>query len=100
MTALIPPPFDEVDRFGGASDAVYALLVEAHEGLSDAQSEALNTRLVLLLAHAVGDLGPIEEAVRFARESVRADPRRCTHALERHRGRLAGIQSSDEGDQA
>lgn len=68
--------FEETDRLGGAGDAVYAALIAAHEGLSDAESEALNARLVLLLAHAVGDPARIAEAVRLARKSVRPSPTR------------------------
>ena len=43
------------DGFGGRGDAFYEQLVAAHRGLSDEDSGALNTRLVLLLANHVGD---------------------------------------------
>jgi hypothetical protein len=36
-------------------DGFYAALVAAHEGLTDAESAALNARLVFLLANQVGD---------------------------------------------
>jgi Protein of unknown function (DUF2783) len=49
-------------------DAFYATLVKAHEGLSEAQSEQLNARLVLLLANHVGDMSVLEEAIALARQ--------------------------------
>jgi hypothetical protein len=51
-------------------DDVYNLLVDAHKGLSREQSEALNARLVLLLANHVGDEAVLREAVEAARKTV------------------------------
>jgi hypothetical protein len=48
-------------------DAAYRALVSAHRGLDEAQSAALNTRLVLILANHIGDPRVIEEAIAFAR---------------------------------
>jgi Protein of unknown function (DUF2783) len=48
-------------------DAAFRLLVEAHRGLTDAQSAALNARLVLLLANHCGDIGVLREALELAR---------------------------------
>lgn len=62
------------DRFAGAADDVYALLIGAHEGLSDADSAALNTRLVLILANAVGDIAVLREAVALARRTLLPTP--------------------------
>jgi len=53
-----------------AGDAFYDALIAAHDGLTDAQSELLNARLVLLLANHVGDLGVLREAVALARVGV------------------------------
>jgi hypothetical protein len=53
-------------------DDIYNLLVDAHKGLTPAQSEALNAALVLLLANHVGDEDVIREAVAAARKSVSA----------------------------
>jgi hypothetical protein len=53
-----------------AGDRAYQLLVDGHQGLSDAQSEQLNARLVLLLANHVGDLQVLQQAVALARASV------------------------------
>ncbi len=57
----------EIDknRFVDA-DAAYRLLIEAHRGLSDDDSAALNARLVLILANQVGDLEVLREAVAAA----------------------------------
>ena len=51
-------------------DEFYDALINAHEGLSDAQSERLNARLVLLLANHVGDLDVLREALALARKDV------------------------------
>ena len=53
----------------GLSDppAFYAALVAAHEGLSEAESAALNARLVLLLANHIGDMQVLREAMTHAR---------------------------------
>lgn len=48
-------------------DDTYALLLEAHEGLSKAQSDALNARLILVLMNHVGDMGVIRAAIEAAR---------------------------------
>ncbi len=60
------------DRFAGAADDVYECLIQAHHGLTDADSAALNTRLVLILANAVGDAGLLRQAIDLARLSLRA----------------------------
>ncbi len=48
-------------------DAAYRALIEAHRGLSDEESAALNTRLVLILANQVGSLDVLAEAIRAAK---------------------------------
>jgi hypothetical protein len=50
-------------------DAAYRALIEAHRGLSDEESAALNTRLVLILANQVGSLDVLAAAIRAAREA-------------------------------
>jgi hypothetical protein len=52
-----------------APDDFYEALIEAHRGLSDAQSQALNARLILLLANHIGDLEVLREALALARET-------------------------------
>lgn len=51
-------------------DAFYDALIAAHQGLTDAQSELLNARLVLLLANHVGDLSVLREAIALARSGA------------------------------
>lgn len=48
-------------------DRVYRALIDAHRGLDDEESAALNTRLVLILANQIGDVGVVEEAIATAR---------------------------------
>ena len=47
-------------------DGFYAELIAAHEGLSDEESQALNARLILLLANHVGDRETFREALEAA----------------------------------
>ena len=48
-------------------DDFYQALIDAHAGLTEAQSAALNARLMLLLANQVGDLATLKEAIAEAR---------------------------------
>ncbi len=48
-------------------DTAYRLIVEAHRGLSEEESAALDTALVLVLANHIGDLGVLREAIALAR---------------------------------
>ena len=52
-------------------DESYALLIKAHEGLSEAESHAMNARLILILMNQIGDHAVIAEALALAR-NVRA----------------------------
>jgi hypothetical protein len=61
------------DNFAGRGDDFYEALVRAHEGLSDAESHALNARLVLILANHIGDLAVLQEAIAHARSSLASD---------------------------
>ena len=45
-------------------DDFYAALLAAHEGLSKPESDALNARLVLVLANHIGDMAVLEEALK------------------------------------
>jgi hypothetical protein len=51
-------------------DDFYQMLIEGHAGLSDAGSELMNARLVLLLANHIGDLRVLREAIAAARAGV------------------------------
>ena len=50
-------------------DGFYAAWVAAHEGLSDAESNDLDARLVLLLANQVGDQKVLLECIAEARQA-------------------------------
>ena len=47
-------------------DDFYAELLAAHEGLSKAESDAFNARLVLILANHIGDRGILSHALAAA----------------------------------
>ena len=48
-------------------DLAYRTLIEAHRGLTDEESAALNTRLVLILANQIGDMTILTEAIALAK---------------------------------
>lgn len=51
-------------------DEFYSMLIEAHRDLSDAQSQLLNAKLILLLANHVGDPEVLRQALDAAREGI------------------------------
>ena len=50
-------------------DQAYRMLIEAHRGLSDEESAALNTRLVLILANHIGSAQVLAEAIALAKRA-------------------------------
>jgi hypothetical protein len=48
-------------------DVAFRLIVEAHRGLTEDESKALNAKLVLLLANHVGDVAVLKEALEIAK---------------------------------
>ncbi len=63
MTTLTEAPnIDDPDGF-------YAELLKLHEGLNEAESHALNARLVLILANHVGNRDVLRSAFDLARTS-------------------------------
>lgn len=48
-------------------DAAYDLLLAAHDGLSKEESDALNARLILILANHIGDAEILQSALAAAR---------------------------------
>lgn len=71
MTSLrLSPHFHETGRSDlrdyRAGDDFYQALIEAHRGLSDEESLALNARLILLLSNHIGDLAVLREALALA----------------------------------
>ena len=61
MAELITQP--NIDR----PDDFYAELIGLHEGLAREESDALNARLILLLANHIGDREVLRQAMRAAR---------------------------------
>jgi hypothetical protein len=51
-------------------DDAFRAIVEAHRGLSDAQSADLDAALVLILANHIGDIAVLREAITLARRRV------------------------------
>lgn len=51
-------------------DRIYNAIIDAHRGLSDAESMSLNASLVLLLANHIGDEDIVREAIAVARAAV------------------------------
>ena len=68
MTTLTLTP-----NIAGADD-FYADLLAAHEGLSKTESDALNARLILVLANHVGDRDVLRQALRAAALAPDRDP--------------------------
>ncbi|KIC41666.1 hypothetical protein RA28_19895 [Ruegeria sp. ANG-S4] len=56
---ILSPNFDHADDF-------YADLLDAHEGLEKQASDALNARLILVLANHIGDNGVLRQALHAA----------------------------------
>lgn len=48
------------------ADDVYAALLAAHDGLTKAESDALNARLILILMNHIGDTDVLAQALAAA----------------------------------
>jgi hypothetical protein len=48
-------------------DDLYEALVQAHDGLTPEESQALNARLILILMNHIGDAQVIRQALETAR---------------------------------
>jgi hypothetical protein len=55
-------------------DGFYEALINTHSDLTPTQSEALNARLVLLMANHIGDLSVLRQAMKLARSTIAIDP--------------------------
>ena len=53
---------------GPNGDDFYELLMQAHDGLTEVESHALNARLVLLMAEEIGDLDTLRALLERARK--------------------------------
>jgi hypothetical protein len=62
-------PLQRNPNFADA-DKVYTAIMEAHRGLTEAESAALNARLVLLLVNHIGDEDVVREALDIARAAA------------------------------
>jgi hypothetical protein len=51
-------------------DDAFRMIVEAHRGLSDAQSADLDAALVLVLANHIGNLEVLREAIELAKRRL------------------------------
>ncbi len=51
-------------------DDAFRAVVEAHRGLSDAQSADFDAALVLILANHIGDIDVLREAIALAKRQV------------------------------
>ena len=60
MTLILSPNMTQPDPF-------YAALLSAHDGLSDAESQAYNARLVLILGNHIGDFKVLSQALDAAK---------------------------------
>jgi hypothetical protein len=61
MSRLVTKPnFDDPDGF-------YAELLALHEGCGQAESEAVNARLILILANHIGEMAVLREAFALAK---------------------------------
>lgn len=54
-------------------DDAFRLVVEAHRGLSEEASSALDAALVLVLANHIGDIDVLREAIALARRGAGID---------------------------
>ncbi|ALP65146.1 DUF2783 domain-containing protein [Paraburkholderia caribensis] len=51
-------------------DDFYEALIDMHRDFDEAQSQAANAQLILLLANHIGDYATLMEAIQYAREGV------------------------------
>jgi hypothetical protein len=51
-------------------DEMYEIITSMHDGLTRADSERANAKLILLLANQVGDVAVLRQAAEIARENV------------------------------
>jgi hypothetical protein len=51
-------------------DEAYNAIIDAHRGLDEAASAALNARLILLLANHIGDHDVLRQALALAHKGI------------------------------
>lgn len=52
------------------ADGFYAQLIELHQGLTPAESQRLNAKLILMLANHIGDRAVLEDALDHLRRGL------------------------------
>lgn len=60
------------------ADGFFEQLLDAHQGLSPEESANLNARLVLVLAHEVGEAQALARCLAIAQEAMQGRPRHGT----------------------
>jgi hypothetical protein len=68
-TEVFAMPLSTSSNFAKPDDAFRAI-VEAHRGLSDAESADLDAALVLVLANHIGDIDVLKEAIALAKRRM------------------------------
>jgi len=63
MPLNMDPNIETVDDF-------YAELLETHDGLNKAESDALNARLILILANQIGERDVLSAALNAAKQAT------------------------------
>ena len=72
MALIVEPNMHQPGQAPGdlhAGDEFYETLLDAHQGLSAEQSDALNARLILTLANHIGDVSVLKQAVALAKDA-------------------------------
>ena len=69
MQLILTPNIPDPDGF-------YDELLAAHEGLGKDESDALNARLILILANHIGDRNVLRKALRAAKEAAQQSDER------------------------
>jgi hypothetical protein len=67
-------------------DDAFRAIVEAHRGLSDAQSADLDAALVLILANHIGDLDVLREAIALAKRRAVTAEQQAQQQQSKHKG--------------
>ena len=57
-------------------DEAYAMLLAAHEGLSEVESHTFNAKLILLLMNHIGDIDALAQALKLAGKPARESARK------------------------
>jgi Protein of unknown function (DUF2783) len=60
------PPLEIAQNRFADPDLAYRLLIDAHRGLTDDASAALNSRLILILANQIGSQDVLRAAIELA----------------------------------